>query len=229
MNVALAGAALALTPLAYSASLQLRARHAAPYTTPVLTSVLFVIVVLAATHLPYTAYAAAQQPLTSLLLPACSALGVTCFKRRAILAEHARTIVLSIGAGTIVASASAVVFARLVALPQQLVGIEAIKSVTAPVAIQLAPYAHADPALAVALVVFTGVAGAALGPAALTFARVRHPLARGVALGCVSHGIGTAQAATEDEVAGAAGSVAMCVVAVVVALVGAPLLGMLGR
>ena len=52
---------------------------------------------------------------------------------------------------------------------------------------------------------------------------IRSPLARGLALGTISHGQGTAQAALESELAGAIASIALGVAAVFTSLV-APLL-----
>jgi putative effector of murein hydrolase len=89
-----------------------------------------------------------------------------------------------------------------------------IKSVTAPVAVELARMIQADPALTTAFVIVTGMIGVMLGPWLLDRVGVRSPLARGLALGTISHGQGTAQAALENELSGAIASVALGVAAV---------------
>ena len=48
-----------------------------------------------------------------------------------------------------------------------------------------------------------------LGPTILTRFNVTDPFTRGLALGTLSHGIGTAQAATEHPLSGATGGAAM--------------------
>jgi putative effector of murein hydrolase len=94
-----------------------------------------------------------------------------------------------------------------------------VKSVTAPIAVELAPLIGGDPALTVVLVVATGILGAMLGPWLLDRAGVRDPVARGLAFGTVAIGIGTAQAAMEGEIQGAVAGVAMGVAAVAMAMV----------
>ena len=92
-------------------------------------------------------------------------------------------------------------------------------------AVQLAAVTHAPPALAATLAVLSGLIGALILPPVLDRLGVRHPLARGVALGSVAHGIGTARAREESEDAGAASSVGMGLAALAVTLVVALLAG----
>ena len=56
-----------------------------------------------------------------------------------------------------------------------------------------------DAAAAVALVVVTGVLGAAFGPSALDALGTKDPVARGMAMGAAAHGIGTAQMGDEPD------------------------------
>ena len=76
----------------------------------------------------------------------------------------------------------------------------------------------ADPALVAAFVIATGLTGTVLGPPLLDRLGVSDPLARGIALGTVSHGQGTAQAALEGEATGAAAGLAMGIAAILTAL-----------
>ena len=50
-----------------------------------------------------------------------------------------------------------------------------------------------------ALVVVTGVLGAAFGPSALDALGTKDPVARGMAMGAAAHGIGTAQMGDEPD------------------------------
>jgi len=60
--------------------------------------------------------------------------------------------------------------------------------------------------------------GAAFGPWLLDRFRITHAVARGLALGTISHGQGTAQAASEGEFTGAIAGVAMGLGAICTAL-----------
>jgi putative effector of murein hydrolase len=104
--------------------------------------------------------------------------------------------------------------ARLFDLPQIICASVSIKSVTAPVAIELAPMVNGDSTLAAAFVIATGIIGAMLGPWLMDKAGIHAPLARGLALGTISHGQGTAEAVVEGEVQGAAAGIAMVLAAI---------------
>ena len=65
------------------------------------------------------------------------------------------------------------------------------------------------PSLTAVLVILTGILGAVLGHGLLNLLRVRDARARGLAYGVAAHGIGTARALQEGEVAGAFASLAM--------------------
>ena len=94
-----------------------------------------------------------------------------------------------------------------------------VKSVTAPVAVELARILHGNATLAAAFVIATGMAGTMLGPWLMDRAGIRHPLARGLALGTISHGQGTAQALLEGEQQGAIAGIAMGAAAVLTSIV----------
>ena len=83
------------------------------------------------------------------------------------------------------------------------------KSVTAAIAMGVAETLGADPALAAVLVITTGILGAMLAKPVLDLARVSHRAARGFAIGLAAHGIGTARAFQDNEVAGTFAGIAM--------------------
>ena len=130
---------------------------------------------------------------------------------------------IGLAVGSLSTLVIAVVVARLFDLPQIICASVSIKSVTAPVAIELAPMVNGDSTLAAAFVIATGIIGAMLGPWLMDKAGIHAPLARGLALGTISHGQGTAEAVVEGEVQGAAAGIAM-VLAAILASFFAPIL-----
>ena len=83
------------------------------------------------------------------------------------------------------------------------------KSSTVPFAVEVAALAGGNPALAVAFVVATGTFGSVIGLSLLSRFKIYNPVARGLAMGTVSHGQGTAMALLEGEQQGAMAGVAM--------------------
>jgi len=73
--------------------------------------------------------------------------------------------------------------------------------------------------LTAVLVITTGLLGNAFAPELLNLFRVRDRIARGLATGVSSHGLGTARIILEDELAGAVSGLAMALNGVFTALI----------
>ena len=148
-------------------------------------------------------------PMVWLIGPATAALALPFYRHRAVVAAHPRATVLAILGG--VASTLAVVWGlgELLHTPSVLLRAASLKSVTLPVALGLTEVVKTQPGLTTVCVFTAGLLGSAVGPALLSRVGVRSPVARGLALGTLSHAIGTARALEEDPLSGAAGVVAL--------------------
>lgn len=209
--------ALTLLSFALGVAAQARARH--PLVNPTLIATVIVAGALLLTRTPYDGYAAEVQPISFLLGPAVVALAVPLYRLRALLAREWRALVLGGVAGTLVGVGADSLLPRLLGLSAEAQRSLVTAPATSPVALQLAHFTHAPPALAATLAVLSGLVGALVLPPVLTRLGVRHPLARGIAIGSVAHGIGTARAREEGERTGAASSIGMGLAALVVTLV----------
>jgi putative effector of murein hydrolase len=212
-------ASVALTLLAYHASRGVNARFPSPLTSPVFLAVVGIMIVLAVPGIDYVSYRQGAEPLIALLGPATAALAIPLYKHREIVIAYFLPAISGLICGAIATLCAAVGLGVALGLAPIVVRSIGIKSVTAPIAVELAPLIGGDPALTVALVVATGILGAMLGPWMLDRAGVRDPVARGLALGTVATGIGTAQAAMEGEIQGAVAGVAMGAAAIAVSMV----------
>jgi putative effector of murein hydrolase len=200
---------IVLTIGAYRFAVAVRRRWAHPLTTPVLFSTGIVAGMLLLVRVDVDAYGPAKDLMTFLLGPATVALAIPLYRNRAVFARELVAAVSGLVAGVAVSMASAVLCARVFGLGAQLESTLAVKTATTAIAIEAARIVHGDPALAAGFVVCTGTFGAALGPWLLDRSRVTDPIARGVAFGAIAHGIGTAHAATESELSGAAAGVSL--------------------
>lgn len=209
--------ALTLLSFALGVAAQARVRH--PLMNPTLVATVLVAGVLLLTRTSYDRYAAEVQPISFLLGPAVVALAVPLYRLRALLAREWRALVIGGAAGTLVGVGADLLLPRLLGLSAQAQRSLMTAPATSPVALQLAQVTHAPPALAATLAVLSGLLGALVLPPVLTRLGVRHPLARGIALGSVAHGIGTARAREESEHTGAASSIGMGLAALLVTLV----------
>lgn len=206
---------IALTLGAYAVSRYVGARVRTPFTTPVFFSTALIIVCLLGAGFTAADYDPARRILTLLLGPATVALAVPLYTNAAALKRDLLPAALGVLAGIVATVLCAVVLAQWLGLPDELVRAGSVKSVTVAVAVQMAEAVRADPALIAGIVIAAGMFGAMMGPWILSACRVTEPLARGLAMGTIAHGQGTAQAALEGELQGAVAGVAMSVSAIV--------------
>lgn len=193
-----------------------RFRH--PVVNPVIIGGTLVILFLFISKLGYEGYRQAGEYIASLLGPATVALAVPLYRNKKYLKGSLGIIVLSVFLGTISTTIAVVWTARLLGLDNLIILSLAPKSVTTPIAMEVARITGGDPALAVACVVGTGTSGAVLGPMVLNWLGVKSPIARGLAIGTTAHGQGTAIIMEEGETQGAMSGLAMGLAGIITAL-----------
>jgi predicted murein hydrolase (TIGR00659 family) len=203
------GFAIAVTIGAYAMSLAVRRRYPSPLTTPVLFSTVIVIAVLLMAGVSVADYRPAKEIMTFLLGPATVALAIPLYKNRRAFFGQLVPAGLGLLAGSLSTMIVAGLAARILGFSPELVSSIAIKSTTVPIAVEIAGIIHGNPTLTATFVVITGMIGASFGPWLMDYLGVIHPISRGLALGTISHGQGTAQAASESELSGAIAGVAM--------------------
>ncbi|HZX95186.1 MAG TPA: LrgB family protein [Myxococcales bacterium] len=223
MNPALTIWGIAVTAGAYALSRKVSRRWPSPFTSPVFFSTLTTVLVLSASRVRFAEYAQAKEILTFLLGPATVALALPLYRNRRLLIANLVPALTGLVAGALSTMLAVVVLAKALGFSRTVVHSIAIKSVTAPVAVELVKIVDGDATLTAAFVIVTGMIGVMLGPWLLDRARIHSPLARGLALGTISHGQGTAQAALESELSGAIASIALGIAAVFVSIA-APIL-----
>lgn len=215
MNTLMTLGGLLITVAAYALSRRLHARIGSPFTTPVFFSTALIVLVLLASGMTFSAYTPSRDLMVALLGPATVALAVPIYKSRRVLAAHAVPALAGIGAGVASTVLVALAGGAALALSPDVLLSMSVKSVTAPVAVELVGIVHGNVTLAAMFVIATGMVGAMLGPWLMDHTGIRQPLARGLALGTIAHGQGTAQALSEGEQQGAIAGIAMGVAAIV--------------
>ncbi|MDL4842650.1 LrgB family protein [Aquibacillus rhizosphaerae] len=200
---------ICLTIIVYIGAKALSSRVLSPFTTPVLTATIILIVIFQAMDISYEQYSAAKDWMTYLLGPATVALAVPMYKNREVIKEKLKQALFGLIIGTLATIASAVWISKMLNLSETVQAASAVKAVTTPVAIETVVIIGGDPALAAAFVITAGIFGAVFGPVCLSTLRIHDPFSRGLGIGTVAHGIGTSQAVIEGQLQGAVSSVAM--------------------
>jgi predicted murein hydrolase (TIGR00659 family) len=189
-----------------------------PLLNPTLITIGAVCGALLALGVPYATYFESVSILHYLLGTAVVALAIPLHRNLLKLLRDLHLIAIALLAGSLTSIICGLLIAKgLGASPEILLSI-APKSATAAVSMEIARGIGGFPAVAACLTIFTGIVGAVAGPYILTWAGVISPSARGVALGTASHGIATARAFSECELAGCGASLAMGLNAILTAL-----------
>jgi predicted murein hydrolase (TIGR00659 family) len=219
MKLAILLFCILITVSAYLTSGIVGKKYPSPFTTPVFFSTTVIITILLLADISYKQYEPAKEIMTFLLGPATVALAVPLYKNRKILLKNLVSASFGLVIGTVSTIVSAIFILQLFGVGQVLLASISVKSITVPIAVEVTMGIQGDPALAAAFVVMTGVSGSMLGPWIMDRCKINSPLARGLALGTISHGQGTAQAATEGELQGAIAGVAMGIAAIVTSFI----------
>ncbi|MBA4085728.1 MAG: LrgB family protein [Kytococcus sp.] len=199
-----------VTLLAYRAGLWLRARtHGHPLAQPVLVAAGLVIALLALLGIDYDTYMSGGSLVHLVLGPATVALAVPLHRQAHHLREMAVPLAVALPAGALVSIGSAVLTVRGLGGGEALANTIAPKAATTPVAIAIADSIGGVPALVAVFTMFAGMLGAVLGPWALDRMGVQDRRVRGLAMGAVSHGVGTSRSLHDCLVEGAFAGLAM--------------------
>nr|WP_243556933.1 LrgB family protein [Priestia megaterium] len=189
-------------------------RFSYPILIPVLTTTIFVILLLLAFHVSYDEYMIGGKWINSLLGPAVVALAYPLYKQREMLVKYSVPIIGGVFVGLFAGMISGLVFAEIFGIDRSLILSIIPKSITTPVAIQIATGLGGVPSMTVVFVMIAGFSGVILGPLLLKWIRIKSSLGKGIALGSASHALGTSKAFEYGELTVSMSSVSMTLSAV---------------
>jgi predicted murein hydrolase (TIGR00659 family) len=213
---------IVLTVVMYLVMNRLYFRFHYPILMPAITAAVAIVLILIGFNIPYQTYMIGGDWINLLLGPAVVSLAYPLYKQRVTLRENLVPIMGGLFIGTVVGMASGILFAKYLGFSKEIIYTLLPKSVTTPVAMQIASDLGGIPSLAAIFVMIAGFTGVIFGPSLLKVLRINHFIGQGVGFGTASHAIGTAKAFEYGEKAVSMSSVAMTVCAVIGSLL-APL------
>lgn len=216
----LAGLFAALTILTYLFFNSLYLKYRWTLLTPVLTTTASLVAILLVFDVPYSRYMLGGQWIAALLGPAVVALAVPLYKQRLLLARNLWPIAAGVTAGAFVGMLSGALLTKLLRFSNEIILTILPKSLTTPVAMQLAEGFGGIPSLAAVFVMVAGFTGLIAGPPLLKALGIHSSIGRGIGLGSSAHGLGTAKAFEYGIEDASMSSVAMTLSAVVGSFLG---------
>jgi predicted murein hydrolase (TIGR00659 family) len=212
--------ALVITVIMYVVSKNLYARFPKPYMLPVLIGTSLIIILLLLFNISYETYMYGGRWIDQLLGPAVVAFAYPLYKQRSIVYKY--FVPISIGGiiGTFLGLLTGLKFSKWLGMDEVLMYSILPKSVTTPVAMDIAEVVGGVPALAAVFVMFAGIGGSVIAPFILKWFKINHFLGRGMGLGSASHAIGISKALEYGEQDAAISSVAMILCAILASILG---------
>lgn len=193
-----------------------------PLFTPLVFAIVAIILLLLVTGIPQETYNAGGQLFSLFVTPATVALAIKLEKNFIYLKKYYTAILTGIFSGVLLHTIMIYAFGLLFQFDMEMIATLVPKSITTAIAVGVSGSLGGIVSLTVAVVVFTGVIGAVVGPTVFKFAKIVDPVAQGVALGSSSHAMGTTKAIELGDVQGAMSGMAIVVTGIIVVIL-APL------
>jgi predicted murein hydrolase (TIGR00659 family) len=220
---------LPCTILLFAASSWLYRRlNKAPVANPTLLTIAALVVMLVGVGVPYKTYFESVAIIHYLLGTAVVALALPLYRNVGRLKGRRMGMAVALVAGSLTSMLVGLSVAILAHASASTVLSLAPKSATAAVSMEISRIIGGAPAVTATLTILTGIIGAIAGPYVLNILRVLDPEARGFAMGVASHGIATARAFSEGEVAGSFAGLGMVLNAILTALLVPPVVRLMG-
>lgn len=217
---------LLLTIGAYLLGVWVKKKSGLALLHPFLISIPVIIAVLKLADIPCSFYVESNGLLSFLLGPSVVSLGLLLYDNRHTVYKNFAGIMSSVIVGSVVGVVSVYALCRLLGMDDIFLLSLEPKSVTTPIAMDLSASIGGNVSLTAVSVVMCGFVGAIVGPLLIRILKIKSPVARGLSMGCASHGLGTARAIEMGAVEGAVSGLAIALMGVATALL-LPLLNLL--
>ncbi len=185
---------------------------------PIAVSMILVIATLLLLGIDYPTFKQGAAFLDFLLGPTVVALGYLLYEQMGHLRGREIIILVATLVGGLVGIGSVIALGILFNLDDALIASLQPKSATMPIALPLSQQWGGIESVTAIVVFFTGLIGSIVGPWILEKCGITNPIARGLALGSASHGIGTSRAIELGALEGAVSGLAIGLTGVTISL-----------
>lgn len=185
---------------------------------PLITAILFVILVLYMFHIDYETYKYSANLISKLITPATVSLAVPLYHQISVLKNNYKEIFIGILSGVITSMGSIFIMSYLFGLTHIQYVTLLPKSITSAIGSGISAELGGTVNVTIAVIVATGVLGNIFAEEILSLFRIKHSVAKGLAIGTAAHAIGTTKALEMGETEGAMSSVSIVVSGLITAV-----------
>ena len=210
----------------YSIGMALKIKTGWSLVNPLLISIVLVICVLLLTGVSYTSYSTGANCISYLLTPATICLAVPLYQQVELLKKNYHAVLLGIVSGVLASLCSVLLLALLFHFDHAAYVTFLPKSITTAIGIGVSEELGGHVSVSVVVIIVTGVLGNIFAEKFLALLRIKDPIAKGIAIGCSAHALGTARAMEMGTIEGAMSSLSI-VVCGVMTVIGASLFALI--
>lgn len=210
---------IVLSVVLYLIGQKLHKRWPIPIFTPLVFAILSIIILLLVVDIPYETYNEGGRFINIWITPATVALAIKLEKNFEHLRSNVVAIVSGIGLGVVFHTLLIVLLSLTFQFNEELAATLFPKSVTTAIALGVSESLGGIASLTVAVVVFTGVLGAVVGPSLFKWLKISDPVAQGIATGSSSHAMGTSKAIEMGDVQGAMSGLSIVLTGIAVVII----------
>lgn len=207
----------------YGIGLALKIKTGWSLMNPLLIAIILVICVLLFTGVSYESYSAGANIISYLLTPATICLAVPLYQQVELLKKNYRAVMIGILSGVLASLCSVLILALLFHFDHASYVTFLPKSITTAIGIGVSEELGGHVSVSVVVIIVTGVLGNIFAEKFLSLLRIKEPIAKGIAIGCSAHALGTAKAMEMGTIEGAMSSLSI-VVCGVMTVIGASFL-----
>ena len=203
----------------YGTGLALKQKAKHPLVNPMLLAILFTIAFLKIFNIEYAAYNHSAKYISYLMTPATICLAVPLYRQLDTLKKNFKAVMFGIASSVIVTMVSVLAFSRFFGLSRAAYVTMLPKSITTPIGIGVAEELGGYVAITVASIVISGILGNLFAESVCRLFGIYEPIAKGIAIGCSSHALGTVKALEMGEVEGAMSSLSIALAGILTVFV----------
>lgn len=176
---------------------------------PLLLAIIFTIIFLWVSRMPYDVYYEGAKYISYLLTPATVSLAIPLYEQFEPLRKNVRAIMIGIVTGVLTSMVSVLALAVIFRYDHKEYVTFLPKSITTAIGMGVSEELGGYVAITVAVIIVTGIFGNMIAESVCRMFHITEPVAKGIAIGSASHAVGTTKAMEMGEVEGAMSSLSI--------------------
>lgn len=212
----------------YNIGLYIQKKAKKPIFNSLLITIILIILFLKVTNIPYENFKIGADVMNFMLGPVTVVLAVPLYRQFDLFKTHIKEILMGILVGVVTSFTVIIIIGKLTLTNNEILYSILPKSITTPMGISLVNTLGGIEAITVVCIVATGIFGNVLAEAVLKLGKVKHPVAKGIAIGTSAHAMGTSKALEMGEIEGAMSSLSIGISGVMTVIIVPILINFIG-